>query len=389
MDEKDVSKQVIEYIKKDWKKPSFIPSDQRLIVGLPNKFISPNKKIFNKDQFYWDSYFIVLGLVELNKINLAKGMVENLAYLFNKFKIIPARNRFYNLGISQPPFLTSMAFEIFEKTKDKEWLSKIMKTAEKELLLYWKSREVVEHHLVTLNLSRYCDHNITHDTAEQESGWDMTSRFKFDCLNYLPVDLNACLYKYEKDLEKFYLMFRKKKKAEFYERMAEKRKEEMIDLMWSERRGFFFDYNYNTQKRSTFYSLAGYYPLWAGMITNNEMRKRMQKKLKLFEFKGGLANTQKRSLTKKFRQWDYPNGWPNQQYIVIDALRNNGFKKYSIKLTKKWLDLNNEVFEETGKLWEKYDVVHYAIGKDGRYKTQEGFGWTNGVYLRLLKQYLR
>jgi alpha,alpha-trehalase len=389
MDEKDVSKQVIEYIKKDWKKPSFIPSDQRLIVGLPNKFISPNKKIFNKDQFYWDSYFIILGLVELNKINLAKGMVENLAYLFNKFKIIPARNRFYNLGISQPPFLTSMAFEIFEKTKDKEWLSKIMKTAEKELLLYWKSREVVEHHLVTLNLSRYCDHNITHDTAEQESGWDMTSRFKFDCLNYLPVDLNACLYKYEKDLEKFYLMFRKKKKAEFYERMAEKRKEEMIDLMWSERRGFFFDYNYNTQKRSTFYSLAGYYPLWAGMITNNEMRKRMQKKLKLFEFKGGLANTQKRSLTKKFRQWDYPNGWPNQQYIVIDALRNNGFKKYSIKLTKKWLDLNNEVFEETGKLWEKYDVVHYAIGKDGRYKTQEGFGWTNGVYLRLLKQYLR
>lgn len=384
----ETKEKIINYIKQDWDESLYLPKSKKTCIGLPNKFISPNKDLFNKDQFYWDSYFIILGLIELDKINLAKGMVDNFVYLFKKYKIVPARNRHYNLGISQPPFLTSMAFEIYEKTNDKDWLKKVMKIAEKELNEYWKNRDKAEHHLITLNLSRYCDHNITHDTAEQESGWDMTSRFRHDCLSYLPVDLNACLYKYEKDLEKFYKIFNKKKKAKHYEKLAEKRKEEMFKLMWSEKRGFFFDYNYVTQKRRTFYSLAGFYPLWAGMITRSEIRRKMIKKLRIFEFRGGLANTQRKALSKKYRQWDYPNGWPNQQYIVIDALRNNGSKTKSIKLAKKWIKLNNDIFEETERLWEKYDVVNYTIGKNGRYKTQPGFGWTNGVYLRILNKYL-
>jgi neutral trehalase len=46
--------------------------------------------------------------------------------------------------------------------------------------------------------------------------------------------------------------------------------------------------------------------------------------------------------------------------------------------------MNNEnLFEATGKLWEKYDVVRRAIGKSGHYKTQPGFGWTNMLYIKL------
>ena len=385
----NIEQEIIRYTKKDWSKPHYSKKDKKTTLALPNKFISPNKELFNKDQFYWDSYFIILGLIELKKIELAKGMVDNFVYLFKRFGIIPARNRYYNIGISQPPFLTSMAKEVYNKTKDTKWFIKVMKIAERELNEYWKSRETVEQHIVTLNLSRYCDHNVTNDTAEQESGWDMTSRFKEDCLDYLPVDLNSCLYKYEKDLAEFYQMNKKNEKAEEYERLAEKRKEEMFNHMWSEKRGFFFDYNYIKQKRSTFYSLAGFYPLWAGMVTHSNMKNKMAKKLRFFEYKGGLVNTQKKGISKKYRQWDYPNGWPNQQYIVIDALRNNGFKDHSIRLARKWIDLNNEVFKETKKLWEKYDVTNKSVGKDGRYKTQSGFGWTNGVYLRLLNQYLK
>src|SRR3978361_140930 len=48
-------------------------------------------------------------------------------------------------------------------------------------------------------LSRYYDINYLHDLAEAESGWDMTPRFDRRALNYLPVDLNALLYKYETD----------------------------------------------------------------------------------------------------------------------------------------------------------------------------------------------
>ena len=51
-------------------------------------------------------------------------------------------------------------------------------------------------------LSRYYDINMLHDLAEAESGWDMTTRFNRRCLDYLPVDLNSLLYKYETDFTK-------------------------------------------------------------------------------------------------------------------------------------------------------------------------------------------
>ena len=100
-------KNCIKYIKENQQKLTFfLPQDKNIHIGLPNKFIAPSSGcgIFNNDQFYWDSYFIILGLIDTKQIELAKGMVENFAYLYKKFRIIPSRNRYYNLGVSQPPF---------------------------------------------------------------------------------------------------------------------------------------------------------------------------------------------------------------------------------------------------------------------------------------------
>lgn len=381
-------KDCLEYIENYWNKLTFsLPRNKGIHIGLPNPFVSPTGEgIFVNDQFYWDSYFIILGLVECGKISLAKGMVDNLIYLWKKFGIIPSRNRFYNLGISQPPFLTSMIMEVFQVTRDKKWLEKAAKTAEEELKNYWMSTDKAERHLVYRGLSRYCDHYITHLTAEHESGWDMTSRFKEQCLNYLPVDLNSCLYKYEIDLAEIYKILNKKTKEKYYLDQANKRKESMIELMWNEKKGFFFDYNYQQKKQSNFYSLAGFYPLWAKLVSESQAEK-MKSNLSLFEYKGGLANTQKNGLAKEFKQWDYPNGWANQQWIVIKGLLNYGFKEDAKRLAEKWLDMNKAVFHRTGVFWEKYNVVEADIGKEERYPNQTGFGWTNAVFVKLIKEF--
>jgi alpha,alpha-trehalase len=49
------------------------------------------------------------------------------------------------------------------------------------------------------------------------------------------------------------------------------------------------------------------------------------------------------------------------------------------------MNLNERVFQNTSKMMEKYDVVniHKPAG-GGEYATQDGFGWTNGVYLEML-----
>ena len=82
---------------------------------------------------------------------------------------------------------------------DKKWLKRAIKLAEAEYHTVWTGKIKPNSRLVHDGLSRYYDINYLHDLAEAESGWDYTPRFNHKALNYLPVDLNSLLYKYERD----------------------------------------------------------------------------------------------------------------------------------------------------------------------------------------------
>lgn len=380
----------LRYIDEYWKHLTcYYPEDKQLHLALPHRYICPNISIFKNDQFYWDTYFVILGLVKSGKQDVAKGMIDNFCFLYDRFGIIPMRNRFYNLGTSQIPFLTSMALEVYQYKRDVEWLKKVMLVAEKEYRLYWTNPDLTEKHIMQNGLSRYCDHYITHLGSEHESGWDMTSRFGDRCLDFLPVDLNSCLYKYEKDLAAYYRTQKNSYKAKQFEVKAEGRKQLMQDLMWSERRKFFFDYNNTKKKRSDFLSVAGFYPLWSGIATQEQAKAICDLMLPVFEFDGGIVNTQRYKLSKDSKQHDFPNGWPNQQWIVIKGLLNYGFRDSAERIAMKWMDMNYDLFESTGQFWEKHDVVNLGVGisNPDRYPTQSGFAWTNAIFVRLAYEF--
>jgi len=383
--ESEKYRETLDYIRRSWSKITFENKvDNGTQIGLPNKYISPSSEWFAGDMFYWDSYFIILGLVDTGQVNLARGIVDNFVYLYKRFGIIPSRNRFFNLGISQPPLLTSMALEVFDKTGDQEWLLNVAKVAELELSEYWADK----HHATETDLARYCDHYILDQTAEQESGWDMTSRFSERCLNYIPVDLNSFLYKYEADLAKIYEIVGDKKLSKHWERAASNRKALIYKYCWSKRRGYFFDYNVTRGWRSLNYSLAGFVPMWAGLVEPKDAV-RVCRHLKRFEYRGGLATTEKPITPKKIYQWDYPNGWSPLQWLVVKGLLDYNYQKDALRVGVKWLNLNTKVFEETGHLWERYDVVRAVVPKNERYPLQVGFGWTDGVYVRLVTELSR
>ena len=71
--------------------------------------------------------------------------------------------------------------------------------------------------------------------------------------------------------------------------------------------------------------------------------------LPVFEYEGGIVNTQRFGLSEDIKQHDFPNGWPNQQWIVIKGLLNYGFHTDAIRIARKWLDMNNKLFHETGQ----------------------------------------
>jgi alpha,alpha-trehalase len=88
------------------------------------------------------------------------------------------------------------------------------------------------------------------------------------------------------------------------------------------------------------------------------------------------------------QQWDAPNGWAPLQWMSIWGLDRNGEKALAKDIAERWVKLNVDVFSRTGKMLEKYNVedTHLESG-GGEYPTQDGFGWSNGVLLALMKKY--
>ena len=126
------------------------------LLYLENKYVVPGGR-FN-EMYGWDSYFIIRGLVRDNRIELARGMVENFFFEIEHYGAVLNANRAYYLTRSQPPFLTSMIWEVYNAQKaagheDRAWLARAYDFAKRDYGLWNR-----EPHLAgSTRLSRYYD----------------------------------------------------------------------------------------------------------------------------------------------------------------------------------------------------------------------------------------
>lgn len=389
-----------QHIRGYWKTlERFHPKDDDTLMGLPNRYIVPSAPMpgheFDFDEmYYWDSYFIAQGLLDDENRELVEGMLENLYSMFKRFKVIPNASRVYFAGRSQPPLLTSFIFDVYERyNKDKKWLKRHIDVAKDEYKTVWMGEKKPNFRLVYEGLSRYYDFNYLDDIAETESGWDMTPRFHRKALRYLPVDLNALLYKYETDFARAARLFGDDKEAAEWLAASKKRARTMDRLMWNPNKRLYFDYNFTKERRGTISSLAAFFPMWAGMV-DGQRAALLVKSLRKFEQPGGLATTDAIALGQKLpgalaMQWAYPNGWAPLQFIVVQGLQRYGYHDEARRIATKWLHCNLDWFRAHGEFIEKYNVVDTTKPPaKGVYPSQIGFGWTNSVFERFCQEFI-
>ncbi len=387
------------YIASYWAKLTrFKPKDDETLIGLPNPYLVPafekgHEFDFN-EMYYWDSYFMAQALLDAKHKKLVMGILDNLCFMFDRYGIIPNGSRTYLMGRSHPPFLTSFIFDVYEAYKPgKKWLAAKMEIAEAEYRTVWMGKTKPYAHCVYQGLSRYYDINYLQDLAEAESGWDMTPRFNRRALDYLPVDLNSLLYKYEADLALAADILGDKPAARRWRSLAEKRARIMGKLMWSDLRNIYYDYNYAKQKRANIASLAAFFPMWAGLVSEKRAAK-LVRSLKKFEKRGGLATTDAPQVNSYMpgalpTQWAYPNGWAPLQFIVVKGLQRYGYHDDARRLALKWLKTNLDWFNKHHVFLEKYNVSQPAKPPaPGLYPSQVGFGWTNAVFERFCQEFI-
>jgi alpha,alpha-trehalase len=446
MQEKDVAKH-IQQLWGNLKRAADKPVEGSSLLPLPNAYIVPGGRF--REVYYWDSYFTMLGLKESGETETIRNMIDNFAYLINTYGHIPNGNRTYYLSRSQPPFFSLMVTLLAEMDGDKVY-TKYYAALKKEYA-YWTEgmlnlkKGTAFKRLVMLKdgnvLNRYWDESALprqesykedvetaagiannkmssmhfkdaaaadafkqnslsesyhHLRGGAASGWDFSSRWFADKKNIstievtdiIPVDLNCLLYHLETTLVKAATIGNNKIDMAVYAAFAANRQKAIEKYCYNGAVGFYTDFNFRTNSKTTFICPAGMYAFsLLGLGAKELVEKGAKAAMAIRNFllkPGGIVS----STYQTGQQWDAPNGWAPLQWMVIAGLEKCGQTELAKDIATRWIKLNNDVYLRTGKLMEKYNVadIHLEAG-GGEYPGQDGFGWTNGVLLTLINKY--
>ncbi|KAF7992096.1 hypothetical protein HCN44_001421 [Aphidius gifuensis] len=401
------------------------------IIYVPNPVIVPGGRF--REFYYWDSYWIVKGLLLSEMYSTVKGMLTNFVTVVDKIGFIPNGGRIYYTMRSQPPMLLPMVKIYLDATNDYDWLKENLWLLEKEYNFWMVNRTVnIEKDGKNYTLARYYEnssgprpesyredyltsHNFrTNEEKDNyymelktaaESGWDFSSRwFILDGTNkgnltnlkaryIVPVDLNSIIYRNTVLLAEFNEKIGNISKASIYHKKAEEWKEAVTAILWHEEVGAWLDYDLlNDVKRDYFYP-TNVLPLWTNCYDVTRREDYVSKVLKYLEKNqiminlGGIPS----SFEHSGEQWDYPNAWPPLQYFVIESLDNTGdpwAQRLAYEISERWVRSNFKAFNATHSMFEKYDAtVSGGGGGGGEYEVQLGFGWSNGLVMDLLAKY--
>uniref|UniRef100_A0A5B7B4W1 Trehalase n=1 Tax=Davidia involucrata TaxID=16924 RepID=A0A5B7B4W1_DAVIN len=428
-----------------WKNLSRKVSDRVLehpelhtLLPLPKPVIIPGSRF--REVYYWDSYWVIRGLLASKMYETAKGIVINLISLIDEFGHVLNGARAYYTNRSQPPLLSSMVYDIYKRTGDMDLVRKSLPALLKEHK-FWNSGV----HKVTIQdvegrnhtLSRYYamwneprpeSSTIDRETAAKlsnfskkqhlyrelasaaESGWDFSTRWMRNAsdlttlvtTSIIPVDLNAFILKMELDIAFLANVAGESSIAQHFLEASQARQLAMNSVFWNAEMGQWLDYwlsNSNTCKDAHTWEASNqnenvfasnFIPLWIGLFNSDG---RMAKKVMRSLQGSGLIHAAgiATSLTNTGQQWDFPNGWAPLQHMIVEGLVRSASKEarsMAEDIAVRWIRSNYVAYKKSSTMHEKYDVKKCGeFGGGGEYVPQTGFGWSNGVVLAFLEEF--
>lgn len=404
------------FIENTWDKlirPPDKMNNESSLLPLPYRYLVPGGRF--QEIYYWDTYFTALGLVESKQHRLVKEMLDNFVHLQQTYGLIPNGNRAYYLSRSQPPILALLVKLLGKHMHNfdaQHYLPNLIQEYE-----FWTSGHDNPRSVETKDgfiASRYWD-NSTSPRPESlfediglakglnepnrksffrnlraacESGWDFSSRWlphsddltSINTTAILPVDLNALLAISEQTISDIARDDDQISLAQKYEKKRALRKRFFHEHFWQSDRQGFFDINIDNLSSTEVDSLACVVPLFAQLATPEQAHQIANAIETKFLYQGGLTTT----LNNTQQQWDFPNAWAPLQWFAVDGLLHYGYKDLAQKIAHAWLGNVEAYFTHHGVMMEKYNAEDLNIAaRGGEYEVQLGFGWTNGVTLKL------
>ncbi|XP_047117699.1 trehalase-like [Schistocerca piceifrons] len=414
-----------------------VPDDVRLqpdrysLIYVPNGFVVPGGRF--QEYYYWDTYWIVQGLLATDMPETVRGVVGNLVYLVQQLGHVPNGGRVYYKERAQPPLLAPMVEALVRYCEragceQRTFLAGGIAALDAEFQFWMHNRTVS---VGGRQLARYFSpsrgprpesysedyiiaHGLSNDSKVQqrlytdlksaaESGWDFSSRwFITNGTNegnlsnthtryIIPVDLNAFLCMNARILSEFHTSLGNTEKAGYYTAKMNEILEAIDAVLWNDEEGIWLDYDMlNKVSRNQFYP-SNLAPLWTGCHKKSKKEIRgIVSYLKDNDIENYLGGAPA-SLILTGEQWDFPNVWPPLENILIMGLQKTGVREateFAFELAQIWIHATYTGYIRYNNMFEKYDAEKPGeFGNGGEYVVQPGFGWTNGGILELLNEY--
>ena len=110
------------------------------IIYVPHPVIVPGGRF--REFYYWDSYWIIRGLLLSEMYTTVKGMLGNFFSIVESYGFIPNGGRIYYSKRSQPPLLIPMMKSYLDATNDVAFLKDNIDIMEKEFQ-YWITNHII------------------------------------------------------------------------------------------------------------------------------------------------------------------------------------------------------------------------------------------------------
>eukprot|EP00727_Mastigamoeba_balamuthi_P005169 m51a1_g14650 putative trehalase isoform x1 (639) ;mRNA; r:102685-104965 len=409
--------------------------DRHSLVAAPHPFIAPGGRF--REFYYWDTYWIVRGLIVSRMHETALGMVRNMLWARRELGLVPNGARTYYATRSQPPLLALMvedccsALEAAGRPADAQGLLNESLPALLADYEWWMAepRVVVVADRAGRNhtLNRYYagsdrprpegyaqDVEVAREVPPEKRGalWREIATMAFSGLDFssrwfepgkglasaratriVPVDLNSIMHAVEQAMARITARCNRSDLSSLFASRALARATAINAVMWKSC-GMWADYlipregdpTEDNQSECQFFPHS-VMPLWSGAhkgFVDGKVVVAAVRKSGVLEYPGGVPS----STVESGQQWDFPNVWAPHQWFVVQSLEAAGDHEAARELAMKWILSASEGWAKHGAMFEKYDCRILGVpGGGGEYPNQAGFGWTNGVTLEFLVTY--
>ncbi|MBN2000782.1 hypothetical protein JW935_24750 [candidate division KSB1 bacterium] len=348
--------------------------DTESLIALPYPYLASGRG-GGKSLFYFDTFFINLGLLKLNKIDLARHNVENLVFLARKNGFIPASNEKSMQSILHLPFLPWIVRDVYRATGDKGWLNKMLPAILDEFKM-WTTKP----HTTPTGLYRYVSKADAKKIQEDiDTCWINIHDFT-EITHFNPVNLNALLCRNAKLIYDLQVEV----DGQGDETLLTKSDQilHLLDICWDNDNNFFYDNDFVKKQLTDVKMLSAFFPLFVEIVAPERAQK-MYSHLPHFLGNGGIACSEK-DIKVDTLKWRYPLSIAPYVYTIIKGLCDYEFMEDAADIGASWLDMVISNYEKTGQFWEWYNVENGGTDLPSGPENRPIWGWTAGTFIALI-----